>query len=154
MDNGHIEASTAGQFAANQPQSFMPMADIFILTAQVGLLYLRENLVSTNDSPSTSSMLFRLFPSGGEKTNAPHFARTGWRHSKACMQKFLSKVINNISCLCSTLSVVLLKKLDHTLQLSNLKKNVSYVDLCLCTSLMYDVCYRTYGGDCRVQLFI
>ena len=27
MDNGHIEASTAGQFAANQPHSFMPTAE-------------------------------------------------------------------------------------------------------------------------------
>ena len=27
MDNGHIEASTAGLFDANQPHSFMPTAE-------------------------------------------------------------------------------------------------------------------------------
>ena len=27
LDNGHIEASTAGKFAANQPRSFMPTAE-------------------------------------------------------------------------------------------------------------------------------
>ena len=34
-------------------------------------------LVSTNDWPSYSSIIFRLFPSGGEKKVAPHFGRTG-----------------------------------------------------------------------------
>ena len=44
-------------------------------------LSLGAKLASTNDRPSYSSIIFRPFPSGGERKtkNAPHLARTGWR---------------------------------------------------------------------------
>ena len=42
---------------------------------------LGAKLVSTNDRPY-SSTVFRLFPSGGEKQIAPHFAKPGWRYSR------------------------------------------------------------------------
>ena len=34
-------------------------------------------LVTTNDRPSNISVIFRLFPSGGEKKVASHLARSG-----------------------------------------------------------------------------
>ena len=49
-------------------------------------LSLGAKLVSTNDRPSLFSKIFRLCPSGGEKKYCvPHFARSGWTHSKACL---------------------------------------------------------------------
>ena len=48
-------------------------------------LSLGEKLVPTNDRPSYSSIVFRLFQAEARKIIAPHFARTGWRYAKACL---------------------------------------------------------------------
>ena len=48
-------------------------------------LSLGVKVLSTNDRPSFFSIIVRLFPSGGENKIAPHFARSGWTYSKACL---------------------------------------------------------------------
>ena len=48
-------------------------------------LFLEAKLVSANDRTSIFSLVFRHFPSVGEKQIALNFARSGWTYSKACL---------------------------------------------------------------------
>ena len=86
-------------------------------------LSLEAKLVSTNDRPSIFSILVGLFPSGGEKQNAPHFARSGWTYSKACPYNFREKNRrSNLPCLCSNIKHIRAKKMDPTLEPSHFKE--------------------------------
>ena len=85
--------------------------------------------MSTNDRPSIFSIIFSLFPSCGEKTIAPHFARHGWMYSKACrLKNFTRKKVEDLTCCCLfNIKQSLAKKLDPRLKPRSFEgNNVSY----------------------------
>ena len=88
-------------------------------------LSLGAKLVSTNDRPSYSSMIFRLFPSGAEKKNAQHFHQPNGGTRRHMCRKFRENV-RRVDLPAFNVEQNLARKLDPTLKPSNLKE-ISYL---------------------------
>ena len=97
----------------------------FSFSYGVGLpLLIGAKLVSINDKPSIFSLIIRLFRSRDEIFLAPHFVLSGWTYSElqGTSLEFFTQKIEDLTCLCSTLSTDLAKKNDPRLKPSNMKE--------------------------------
>ena len=64
-------------------------------------LSLGAKLVSTNGRPSYSSIIFRLFPSEGEKKNGVAFCTNRLEVLQGMSVEFFAKEVEDLTCLCS-----------------------------------------------------
>ena len=67
-------------------------------------LSLGAKLVSTNDRPSIFIIILRLFPSGGQKQNCAAFRTIRVNVLHGMFVDFFEQKIEDLTCLCSTLS--------------------------------------------------
>ena len=76
----------------------------FFISTGLGLP-LGAKLVSTDERPSIFSIIYRLFPNGGENQFPPHFLHDPvGRAPRHVCRKVRAKKVEDLTCLCSTLS--------------------------------------------------